>query len=146
MSTMLGRYGNLGLLVIRLGFGAGFIWFHGLPKLAGGWERLAATGRAMSNFGVAAAPEWWGLTAAIIEAGGGLLLAAGLFFRPTAFLLLCVMVVAATNHIVSGQGTPAHALKNACLFAGLVLTGPGAYSLDRLLRRSREVQRTPIGQ
>jgi len=43
---------------------------------------------------------------------------------------------------VSGVGTPAHALKNACLFAGLVLTGPGAYSLDRLPRRSRGVQRT----
>jgi putative oxidoreductase len=122
---------DLGLLVIRLGLGAGFIWYHGLPKLTGGWERLEATGRAMAHFGVTVAPGWWGLAAALAETLGALLLAAGLFFRPTAFLLTVVMVVAASSHIFTGQGTPAHAFKNAWVFAGLFLTGPGRFSLDR---------------
>jgi hypothetical protein len=48
------------------------------------------------------------------------------------------MVVATTNHIATGQGTPAHAFKNAWLFAGLVLVGPGRYSLDYLLASRAE--------
>lgn len=30
------RYLDLGLLIVRLGFGLGFFWFYGLPKLRGG--------------------------------------------------------------------------------------------------------------
>ena len=37
------RYRDLGLLILRLGFGAAFFWYHGYPKLVGGpamWERI----------------------------------------------------------------------------------------------------------
>jgi putative oxidoreductase len=87
----------------------------------------------MGNFGISFAPEWWGLAAALAESLGGLFILLGLLFRPAALVLAFVMVVATTNHIATGQGTPAHAFKNAWLFAGLVLVGPGRYSLDHLL-------------
>ncbi len=136
------RLMDLGLLVARIGFGLGFVYFHGWPKLTGGWGRLARTGDAISNFGITFAYEWWGLLAALAEAGGGLLVALGLAFRPASLAILAVMIVATTNHVVTGQGTPAHAFKNAWLFAGLFLMGPGRYSLDHLIatrRRARQV-------
>lgn len=128
--TKLDRYRDVGLLILRLGFGLGFFWFHGLPKLQGGAEAWRGTGGAMENFGIDFGPQWWGLAAALAESIGGLLIAFGLFFRPAALAIMFVMIVAATNHFVTGRGTPAHALKNAFLFAGLVLVGPGKYSLD----------------
>lgn len=135
--TSLDRYRDAGLLIARVGFGIGFVWFHGVPKLTGGAERWAGTGNAMANFGITFAVEWWGLAAALAEALGGLLIALGFFFRPAALAIMAVMIVATTNHIVSGQGTPAHAFKNAWLFAGLFFTGPGRYSVDHLLARRR---------
>lgn len=129
----LDRYGDVGLLIVRLGFGLGLFWFHGLPKLTGGPERWAGVGGAMGTFGIDFAPQWWGLAAAIAEGVGGLLIAAGLFFRPAALAILAVMFVATANHISTGRGSPAHAFKNLWLFAGLFVIGPGRYSLDHLL-------------
>ena len=128
---------DLGLLVIRLGFGLGFVWFHGLPKLLGGPERWAGVGSAMGNFGIDFGHQWWGLLAAVIETFGGLFLGAGLFFRPVSLALMAVMLAASVNHIVTGQGSPGHALKNAFLFIGLAFTGPGRYSVDAWWRRRR---------
>jgi putative oxidoreductase len=135
----LDRYRDSGLLIARLGFGLGFLWYHGLPKLKAGRDGWSRTGEAMANFGINFGIEWWGLAAALAEGIGGLLIALGLYFRPAALAILMVMIVASTNHIVTGQGTPAHAVKNAWLFAGLFLIGPGRYCLDRglALRASR---------
>jgi putative oxidoreductase len=128
---------DAGLLVVRVGFGLGMVWFHGWPKLAGGSARWRGVGGALDHFGIGFAHEWWGLLAALAEALGGLLLALGLFTRPAAAALVCVMIVATTQHFVTGVGTPAHALKNAFLFAGLILTGAGRYSLDAWLAARR---------
>ncbi|MGH7475588.1 MAG: DoxX family protein [Longimicrobiales bacterium] len=137
--SSLERYRNFGLLIARIGLGLGFFWFHGLPKLTADAERWAGTGEAMRNFGITFAPEFWGLAAGIAEGIGGLCIALGLFFRPAALAIAIVMVVATTNHFVTGQGTPAHAFKNAWVMVGLLLIGPGRYSLDHRLaqRRSR---------
>jgi hypothetical protein len=48
------------------------------------------------------------------------------------------MIVAATRHIVTGQGSPAHALKKAFLFLGLILVGPVAYSVDAWLSERKK--------
>jgi putative oxidoreductase len=112
------HYRDLGLLILRLGFGLSFFWHHGYPKLAGGpqtWERI---GDAVANVGIEFAHVAWGLAAALSEGVGGLLFAAGLFFRPE-------------------MPQPEHALKNAFVLAGLFLAGPGRYTVIILLRRQR---------
>jgi putative oxidoreductase len=135
MRMSLDRFHDLGLLIARLGFGLTFFWFHGYPKLAAGpdgWER---TGRAVSNVGITFGYEWWGLAAALAETGGGLLFAAGLFFRPACVALLGVMIMATLDQYSRTMPAPEHALKNAFIFAGLFLVGPGRHTLARLWRR-----------
>jgi putative oxidoreductase len=129
------RHRDTGLLIARLGFGLGFFWYHGLPKLRGGPERWRSTGDALTHFGIDWGAEWWGLAAALAESLGAILITLGFFFRPAAVALMIVMVVATTNHFVTGQGSPAHSLKNAFLFAGLLFIGPGRYSIDALLSK-----------
>jgi len=134
--SMLDHYRDLGLLILRLGFGLGFTWFHGVPKLMGGMEAMADRGAAMANFGVTFGYEWWGLVAALVETLGGLSIALGLLFRPACLALLAVMT-AATMDNFAGRGDPSHSFKNAWLFLGLFFVGPGRFSLDALFDRRR---------
>lgn len=131
------RYRDHGLLVLRLGVGLGFFWYHGLPKIRGGPEQWEGVGRAMGNLGITFAPEFWGFAAALAEALGGILVALGLFFRPAVAAMAFVMMVATVNHHVTGRGTPAHAFKNFFFFMGLLAIGPGRFSLDHLIARRR---------
>ena len=137
MWTRLDQFRDAGLLVLRLGFGLVFFWYHGYPKLAGGPEGWERTGRAVSHLGITFGYEWWGLLAALSETGGGLLFAAGLFFRPACLALLGVMAFATIEQFNREVQAPEHALKNAFVFAGLFLAGPGRYALDALLFRRR---------
>ena len=135
MRISLDRFRDLGLLIARLGFGLAFFWFHGYPKLIAGpdgWER---TGRPASTVGITFGYEWWGLAAALAESGGGLLFAAGLFFRPACLALLAVMIMATLDQFSRTTPAPEHAFKNAFIFAGLFLVGPGRYTLGRLWQR-----------
>jgi putative oxidoreductase len=138
MWSALERYRDLGLLLLRLGFGLGFVWFHGWPKIEGGVERWRGTGSAMRSVGIDFAPEMWGLAASLAESVGGLLVALGLLFRPAALAIAAVMLVATINHIATGQGTPAHAFKNFWVMVGLFTVGPGRYSLDHWLATRRQ--------
>lgn len=122
---------DLGLLIIRVGLGLMFV-FHGAPKLMAGPDGWARLGKAMGYLGVDEYPVVWGAAAAIAESVGGLMLALGLLTRPWLFLLLCTMVVAATQHLMKGEGLKAasHAIEVGVVFFGLLLIGPGAHSLD----------------
>ena len=131
------HYRDLGLLILRLGFGLSFFWHHGYPKLAGGpqtWERI---GDAVANVGIEFAHVAWGLAAALSEGIGGLLFAAGLFFRPVCVVMFGVMVFATIEQFGREMPQPEHALKNAFVLAGLFLAGPGRYTVTMLLRRQR---------
>jgi putative oxidoreductase len=132
---------DLGLLVLRLGFGLGFFWFHGWPKLIGGRERWEGVGGSMGSLGIDFGAWGWGLAAALAESGGALLFASGLFFRPMAVVLGFVMVVATANHIVTEQGTISHSFKNIWVFLGMAIAGPGRYSLDAWLAERRKGRR-----
>lgn len=125
------RRADLGLLVIRVGLGAMFM-FHGAPKLLSGPEGWARLGKAMSHLGVDAYPVVWGAAAAIAESLGGLMLLLGWMTRPFLFLMLCTMIVAATQHLMKGEGLKAasHAVELGVVFFGLMFIGPGAHSLD----------------
>lgn len=131
--TGLSKYREAGLLLMRVGLGLMFLLVHGGPKMMGGpgtWEKY---GHTMENFGIHFAPTAFGLAAGLAESIGGLLLILGFLFRPACALLLCVMVVAATNHFSMGQGWggASHAIEVGCAILGLMLVGPGKYSLDR---------------
>jgi putative oxidoreductase len=128
----LGNYKNTGLLIIRVGLGIMFI-YHGYPKLMGGvkgWEHL---GESMKYVGIHFLPAAWGFLAAVTELLGGFLLIVGLAFRPVCILLLINLIVAALMHFGSGGdlGDAAHAIEDAIVFAGLIFTGPGKYSVDK---------------
>jgi putative oxidoreductase len=137
MPIRLERFRDLGLLILRLGFGLSFVWYHGLPKLTGGPEAWERTGRAVSNVGITFGYEFWGLLAGLSEGAGGLLFAAGLFFRPACVALLGVMTFATLDQFSRAVPAPEHALKNACVFAGMFLIGPGRYTLQSFLSGRR---------
>ncbi|NOZ03708.1 MAG: DoxX family membrane protein [FCB group bacterium] len=107
---------------------------HGYPKLFGGvatWADIGAKG--VGSFGLELHYAFWGFLAAISEFGGGILLILGLFFRIALIFLLLTMVAAAGFHIITGQGSPYHAMEAGILFFSLLWIGPGEYSLDAKL-------------
>ncbi len=131
----LDRYRDVGLLVARLGFGLGFLYYHGWGKLIGGPERWAGVGGAMRHVGIDFGHTFFGFLAALSESLGGLLVAAGLFFRPACAVLAVTMFMATLSHYVTGNGNPAHGFKNFFIAVGFMLIGPGKYSLDAVLQR-----------
>ena len=130
--SALGRYTNLGLLLMRAGLGVMMI-AHGYPKLIGGPERWSKVGKAMEYIGVDAYPAFWGFMAGVSESLGGVLLILGLAFRPACLFLLCTMIMAAVNHFGKGDELlkASHAIELAFVFLGLFFLGPGRYSVDR---------------
>ena len=132
MWSFLGRYRDFGLLVLRLGVGAMFL-FHGWPKLMGGpvkWESLVT---AMGYLGIHVIPVFWGLMAALSEFFGGACLILGVVFRPACLLLLGTMAVAATMHLQRGDGlqVASHAIELGFVFFGLLFVGPGRFGFGR---------------
>ena len=137
MNRRMDSYRDLGLLVLRIGFGVAFFWYHGYPKLTGGpetWERI---GSAVSNVGITFGFPAWGLAAGLVEGVGGLLFAGGLFFRPVCVALLAVMVMATIEQFGRTMPQPEHALKNAFVLAGMFLVGPGRFTLAAFFKRGR---------
>lgn len=130
--SSLGKYSDIGLLIIRLGLGIMFI-MHGYPKLTGGPEMWEKIGGAMGNVGINFAPVFWGFLAALAEAGGGLLFALGLFFRPAAFAMAFTMLIAALVHLKGEDGLmgASHAIEVGIVFFGFIFIGPGKYSVDK---------------
>jgi putative oxidoreductase len=131
--SSLDRQRDLGLLLLRVGIGAMFV-FHGWPKMIGGPAKWESLGHATEALGIAFAPTFWGFMAAFAEVGGGLMLALGVAFRPACALLLSTMIVASARHLTQGDGfgKASHAIEAAILFMSLLLIGPGAYRLRGL--------------
>jgi putative oxidoreductase len=134
LCSKLDKYQDLGLLILRLGLGAMFL-YHGAPKLFGGVETWVKVGAAMKFVGLGFAPAFWGFMAAFAEFVGGLLLMTGLFFRPALLLLIVTMAVAVSMKFATGAGLfgASQALEDGIVFVSLLFIGPGKYSLDRKL-------------
>ena len=110
---------------------------HGWPKITGGVDTWTWLGGNMSVIGLSFAPAFWGFMAAIAEFVGGLLLVLGVLTRPVAAMMLFTMLIATLMHISQGDAinTVLHPLKGLVVFAGLLFSGAGKYSVDNMLAR-----------
>ncbi len=129
------RAKDLGLLVLRVGIGLIFIK-HGYPKLMGGQEKWLWLGNQMVYLGITFAPTFWGFMAAIAECIGGVLLVLGFATRLAAFLMANVMLVAIIMHTNLGDPfmTSSYPMSLFVVFCSLLVSGAGAYSLDRFFK------------
>ncbi len=125
---------DLGLLILRLGFGASMMMLHGWGKISGGPERWERIGGAVAQFGLDFAPVFWGFMAAFAEFGCSALIMLGVLFRPAAVLLAITMAVAAGRHLslppdAQGAGIDgaAHALEFLVVYLAFLAAGPGRY-------------------
>ena len=123
---------DVGLLVLRIGIGASFVYFHGWKKMAGGiptWEKL---GSNMAMIGITFLPWVWGFLAAFAELVGGMMLAVGLFVRPFAFMLAFVMFIAVLRHYNAGEPY-SYPLEVGFVFLGLLIGGGGKLVFSNLI-------------
>ena len=80
----------------------------------------------------------FGFTAAFSESICAVLVLVGLFTRPAATLVAATMFVAAFHHITT-TGSPESAFVYFSIFATIVATGPGKYSIDQMFFPKHEV-------
>jgi putative oxidoreductase len=132
---------DTGLLIARMVVGS-LMAAHGAQKLFGwfGGYGLAGTGGFFEQLGFRPG-RFFAAMAGTTEIVGGLLVAAGLLGPLGPALIISVMVVAiATVHWQHGVFAQTNGIETPLLYAvgavALALTGPGAYSLDALLRLS----------
>ncbi len=132
MFQSLSKYGDLGLLIMRLGLGGMFL-YHGIPKLVGGPEKWTQIGYAMKYMGIDFLPVFWGFMAAITQVAGAVCLILGVFFVPACILLAFTMLVAATMHLGKGDSlqTASHAIEAGIVFFSLIFIGPGRHSIEK---------------
>lgn len=136
--NFLGKYREGGLLFMRIGLGLIFM-MHGIPKLIGGPTVWRGLGKALGAIGIhfagplSSLTTFFGFMAAFAEGVGGALLILGLFFRPACLLLTFTMIVATMMLVRKGEPFPtySHPLKMAVVFIGLMVVGPGKYSVDK---------------
>ena len=125
------RTKDLGLLLLRAGVG-GTLAAHGVQKLR---NREAVTG-AFGQLGFAR-PDQAVLAAAACEVGGGALLAVGAATPAAGAAAVGAMTVAVDVHRANGffaqQGGSEFPLALGVGAAALALTGPGRWSVDRML-------------
>ena len=129
---------DLGLLILRLVFGALFIG-HGTQKLFGwfGGHGPSGTGGFLRSLGFQPGRPF-AVVNGLAEAGGGLLLVLGLLTPVAAAAIIGVMVTATIavhlpNGIWNQNGGVEFTVTNIAIAQALAFVGPGAYSLDAAL-------------
>jgi uncharacterized membrane protein YphA (DoxX/SURF4 family) len=125
---------SLALLLVRVIVGLGFI-FHGMMKVPN-----AASWMGPHGF----APSWLQLIVTLVETIGGAALILGFLTPLVAFLLGIDMVVAIFGfhiphggHFVGGRAAFEVPLVYLVVVIAMLLSGPGAYSVDALISKRR---------
>lgn len=126
-------------LVIRLVLGATFM-AHGAQKLFGafGGHGIGGTAGFLESLNIKPA-LFWAWVLALVEFFGGLAIVLGFLTGVAAVLLIINMTVAiATVHwksgFFAGEGGFEYNLALIAMALSLILSGPGALSLDRFFR------------
>jgi putative oxidoreductase len=129
---------DLGLLGVRLVTG-GLLAGHGAQKLFGsfGGHGMKGTAGWLESIGMKPGGLWAAMAGAS-EFGGGLLTAAGLLSPVGPITMLAPMAMAtrtvhADKPIWSTAGGPELPVINMAVATGLVMSGPGRFSVDSLL-------------
>jgi len=134
-TSFLSKHKDIGILLLRLTTGIGFVFVHGWGKIFGGAELWIMLGKSMSNLGITFAPGFWGFMASISEFGGGILILLGLFTRPASAFMAFTMIVAVITHL--SRLDPWHKViapvEMLGIFLCLIFVGAGKYSLDNLI-------------
>lgn len=123
------RATDVGLLILRLGFGLTLAFAHGLGKIppSQGFIDGAVAGMGLP------APTLFAWLAALSEFVGGLLIAVGLLTRPAAVFVAMTMAVAflvAHGGALTGDNSGEMAFLYLVASVALAFTGAGRLSLD----------------
>jgi putative oxidoreductase len=122
---------DLGLLLLRLAFGIAITLGHGLSKVS---RYPDLTTRFSDPLGIGSSTSLFFATFA--EVAGGILLALGLFGRLAAAMLAFTMAVAFfLHHGADPFPRKELAFTYFCAFLALMVSGPGRFSIDRLIRK-----------
>ncbi len=124
------RFTDIGLLLLRVLVAVFMIYGHGLPK----WYRLTSGAEIQFADPFGAGPAASLGMAIAAEIGCSLLLLLGLFSRWATIPLVITMLVAA---FYANAGQPFQKMELALvyllLYGAIFVSGPGYYSLDRIL-------------
>jgi len=139
LTKFLNKHKDIGILLLRLTTGVGFVFVHGWGKVFGGPELWAMIGKSMSNLGITFTPGFWGFMASVSEFGGGILILFGLFTRPASAFMAFTMVVALINHLsrLDPWNRVIYPAEMLGIFLCLLFVGAGKYSLDNLIFKKK---------
>lgn len=126
--------GTLVSTLSRLFCGLAFI-FHGAPKVF----NLEAASGFFESLGI---PSWLAIPVAGLEFFGGILLVAGFLTRWLSGLFILEMIVAiVTFHLPNGwdvfKGGYEYSLALIVMLVGVIVLGPGPFSIDGQLQKGR---------
>jgi putative oxidoreductase len=128
---------DAGLLILRVAAGLAIALLHGFGKVPPSPGLVGMIG----GMGFPA-PGLFAWLAAIAEFGGGLLLAIGLLTRPAALLLFghfaIVVLIVHAGDTIGDRELPIIFWAIALHF---LLTGPGRYSIDAMIRGRTDARR-----
>jgi putative oxidoreductase len=139
MKTFLEKHTDIGILLLRVGVGLGFVFVHGWGKISAGPELWVKIGGSMSNLGIVFFPVFWGFMSSLAEFAGGILITLGLFTRTAALFLIINMTVAITQHLtkLDPWSKAIYPIEIVSVFLALLIIGAGKYSLDNLLFKKK---------
>lgn len=131
---------NLALFIMRVGIGILTIG-HGFPKIMGGIPMWKSLGTFVYPLGIHFLPIMWGFLGACTEFLGGIALTLGFGTRIASLSLMLMMFVAVMWHLDRGDSYNIYSfpLSLIIVFFAYFLIGSGAYSIDSIMRKRRQI-------